>query len=57
MRLRLSGDGPHRLYRWPVFKQYRRVVVDYRHGDEGLGDGERYGRIRMAFNGSYESGI
>jgi hypothetical protein len=25
-----------------------------RHSDEGLGDTERYGRIRMAFNGSYE---
>jgi hypothetical protein len=24
-----------------------------RHGDEGLDDSERYGRIRMAFNGSY----
>jgi hypothetical protein len=25
-----------------------------RHGDEGRDDTERYGRIRMAFNGSYE---
>jgi hypothetical protein len=28
-----------------------------RHSNEGLGDTERYDRIRMAVNGSYEPGI